>query len=391
MHVKRYLAATLSEAIAQVKAELGPDALVLSTRQVRRDGGLFGWLGRPMVEVVAAVDRERRRREAGRCTNGTQDDAPAVVEPHPSWQPLALTQALLDPLEAELRALRCELEARRPERSLEGELVELRRAIEALRAPQPAAGTDPLTERLLAAGLALRHARALVEAAGGAEPNDPRAALPAVLRERLDARLALPRDDDPAPVSLLVGAPGVGKTTTVVKLAARAGGRGQVALLTTDVHRAGGCEALRAFAASHGIAFATAASPEELVKRIERLGGRRILVDTDGCSRSDTAGLALLQRARAALGERARVHLVVSATTQEEDLRDELRRFEPLAPDALIATHTDDTERLAPLGNLLLDERTPPLAWLGVGRRVPDDLALPEPGALAERLLGVAA
>src|SRR5690606_27951251 len=98
--------------------------------------------------------------------------------PHPSWQPLALTQALLDPLEAELRALRCELEARRPERSLEGELVELRRAIEALRAPQPAAGTDPLTERLLAAGLALRHARALVEAAGGAEPNDPRAALP---------------------------------------------------------------------------------------------------------------------------------------------------------------------------------------------------------------------
>jgi flagellar biosynthesis GTPase FlhF len=82
---------------------------------------------------------------------------------------------------------------------------------------------------------------------------------------------------------------------------------------------------------------------------------------------------------------------VVSATTQEEGLRDELRRFEPLAPDTLIATHTDDSERLAPLGNLLLDERTPPLAWLGVGRRVPDDLALPEPGALAERLLGVAA
>src|SRR5690606_8665441 len=177
MHIKRYVAATLEEAVAQVKAELGPDALVLSTRRVRRDGGLFGWLGRPMVELVAAVDRERR-----------PDARPAApVEPHPSWQPLALTQALLDPLEAELRALRADLERQRAAQgippALAAELAELRQTVEAL-AARGERLRDPLARRLAAAGFAPRHARALAEAAGaaaGGDARDARAALPAVL------------------------------------------------------------------------------------------------------------------------------------------------------------------------------------------------------------------
>ena len=52
MHVKRFVAATLVEAIQQVKAELGPDAMIVSQRSIRRDGGLFGLLGRSVVEVT---------------------------------------------------------------------------------------------------------------------------------------------------------------------------------------------------------------------------------------------------------------------------------------------------------------------------------------------------
>jgi len=387
MHIKRYVAATLEEAVAQVKAELGPDALVLSTRRVRRDGGLFGWLGRPMVELVAAVDRERR-----------PDARPAApVEPHPSWQPLALTQALLDPLEAELRALRADLERQRAAQgippALAAELAELRQTVEAL-AARGERLRDPLARRLAAAGFAPRHARALAEAAGaaaGGDARDARAALPAVLAERLDARMLVPREDDPATVSLFVGAAGVGKTTTVAKLAGRAAGRERLALCSTDVHRAGGCEALRGFARERGIPFATAAAPERVLGELTRSGHRRVLVDTAGAGRSDAPTLAELARLRAALGPRARVHLVVSATTRADAVRDELRRFAPLAPDALVVTRLDDTDRLGDLANLLLDDGVPPLAWLGTGRRVPEDLALPEPRALAERLLGAAA
>src|SRR5690606_4923675 len=130
-------------------------------------------------------------------------------------------------------------------------------------------------------GFAPRHARALAEAAGAAGGADARAALPAVLAERLDARLVAPREDDPA-VSLFVGAAGVGKTTTVAKLAGRSAGRERLALCSTDVHRAGGCEALRGFARERGIPFATAAAPERVVGELARGAGRRVLVDTAG-------------------------------------------------------------------------------------------------------------
>src|SRR5690606_1288190 len=171
MHVKRYLAPSLEQAIAAVKAELGPDALVLSTRRVRRDRGVFGWLGRAQVEVVAAAERARRR------------DAAPPAEPDPSWRPLALTQALLDPLEAELRALRGERAARRAAPgggdALARELAALREALEG--GGRAGAPPDPLCARLEAAGLAPRHARALAASAARAPDGDPRAALPRLL------------------------------------------------------------------------------------------------------------------------------------------------------------------------------------------------------------------
>ncbi len=64
MHIKRYEAATMLEAVQQVKAELGPDALILSTRTTRKRGGAFGLFGRDVVEITAAVDRSVRRGAA---------------------------------------------------------------------------------------------------------------------------------------------------------------------------------------------------------------------------------------------------------------------------------------------------------------------------------------
>lgn len=72
-------------------------------------------------------------------------------------------------------------------------------------------------------------------------------------------------------------------------------------------------------------------------------------------------------------------------------MRAELRRFAPTRPDTLILTHADETESLTSIANLLLDDATPPLSWLGIGRRVPEDLALPEPRVLARQMLGIAA
>lgn len=393
MHIRRFEASTLREALQHVKEELGPDALVLSQRSVRRDGGWFGWFGQPVVEIVAAVDREPLRGA---------ETSPRVT-PDPSWRSLSLTKALVDPLEAEVRALRRSLDALAVPQAQEGlrrEVVELRQVVEDLQRPSAGCAQgapDDLMSRLEAAGFALRHARSIAEEAAeraraeGQTDSDPRLALSQVLATRLDACMLPPREDDPNRISVLVGATGVGKTTTLAKLAARQpADADRVALLTTDTYRVAADEQLRVFAQRLGVRFEVAVSTEDLTRRVERLGRCRVLIDTAGRSRGDSSAIPDLVRCRAALGPRARVHLVMAAITHDTTLRAELERFAPLEPDALIMTKLDEGESLAHVANLLLDERTPPLTWLGTGQRVPDDLEVPDPSQLAVRMLGVA-
>lgn len=395
MHIKRFEAPTLLEAVRRVKEELGPEALVLSTRRVRRDAGVFGWFGRSLVEVVAAVDREARRRDPS---------SPPLAEPDPSWKGLSLTKSLVDPLEGEIRALRRSLEARGrdPEQeAMRRAIAELRRSVADLgrRMPDPGPSLDGVGARLLAAGLAPRHAEALAEAAarrlreeqGKEAQGSGWDRVPDVLAERLEPRLVPLRPDGAGGPQLFVGATGVGKTTTLAKVAARGDASRPPALFTTDTWRVGADEQLRAFAGRLGVPFEVAASPEDLGRRLERLRDRPVLVDTAGRGRGDPGALPDLRRFREALGRGGHVHLVVSATTKADDLCAQLERFAPLRPDSLIVAKVDESEALANIANLVLDERTPPLRWLGTGQRVPEDLAVPDPSDLAARMLGAGA
>ena len=112
-----------------------------------------------------------------------------------------------------------------------------------------------------------------------------------------------------------------------------------------------------------------------------------MLVDTPGRGGEDPAALTELSLQRAALGEDAQVQLVVSATTKECDLRRQLSRYRNLEPNALVVTHVDDSIDLGNVVNILLEDTTPPLAWIGSGQRVPDDFDVPDATALARRVL----
>lgn len=386
MHIKRFEAASMAEALREVRECFGPDAIVLSTRNVRGDRGLFGRFGRPIVEVTAAVDRDVVRGDPAE---------PRVGADH-SWRGLQLTRALIEPLEHEMRALRGAVRRLEVERggppSIAAEIAELRRvAAELGRAPRRGAAEPGSVRLLTEAGLAPRHARALAADLAGAAPGegDDLATLITALALRLDARLAPPREDDD-PVLMLVGPTGVGKTSTLAKVAARSPA-GPPALVTTDVHRFGGETALRRFARELDVPFEVAVSAPDLSASLGRLGRRPVMVDTAGHSRAESDAVADLLQLREALGSRARVHLVLSATTKEADLRAEIDRYRPLAPEAVVVTKTDESGDLANVVNVLLDESSLPLAWIGIGQRVPEDLEVPDPERLAERVMGAAA
>lgn len=390
MHIKRFEGSDMRDVLRRVREELGPDALVLSTRNLRRRGRLFGAFGRSVVEVTAAVDREARKAAQPQGAEERAQAASANAGPDASWNELRITRALVSPLEAEIQELREAIERlhHSPEASATSRLTEeldaLRRValdLRSARAPQGPRGEAPFRR----AGLDGRHASRLAAAV-----EDGSQAVPALAR-LLDEKLRPPRPDEDA-VTLYVGPTGVGKTTTLAKVAGwTRDSRDDLAVFSTDVHRVAADAPLRAWSRNNGIDFETATSPSEFATAIARLGRRPVLVDTAGRNRQDEIGMRELVQLRDALGERARVCLVLPATRKEADLHADVARFGALAPEAMAVTRIDESSDLGNVANLLLDGSCPPLHWLAAGQRVPDDLEVADPHDLAERILGAAA
>lgn len=390
MHIKRYEAATMAEAIAQIREELGSDALILQTRQVRREG-VFGVLAKPIVEVTAALDRNPEPEAPPPLDAETHEQGDSAEDRN--WRGIQMARVLMQPIEDEVRSLRKTVDILTVGGSepltIAHELAELRALVGDMR-QRDLTSTRPHAAALIAAGLEPRHAFSIAEEAVS-QDMDPRHACQATLARRIEERLAPPRGDEP-PITFMVGPTGSGKTTSLAKVAGRErSARPDLALMTTDSHRYGAEMLLRRLSRDLEVPFDVAVSPESLAERVKRFGPRPLFVDTAGRSPKDKEGISDLRALREVLGGRAHVQLVLSATTKQKDLQAQIARFRPLAPDGLIVTRTDESEDMLSVVNLLLDEKSPPLRWLGDGQRVPEDLQIPDPFELAERVVGAVA
>ena len=320
MHLKRYRRETVKEALRAVREDLGPDALVLSTRMVAAPG-VKGWFGRQVVEVTAAAERQ------------------AMSEPRHVAAPA--------PAPAATRAERA---------------------------------TDEVVARLQAAGLDGALAR---DVARALPRGKRRGATLQTIRETLELQLAPLAADDHgfAPIEVFVGPPGVGKTTTIAKIAAQERARQgkRLGLISADGFRVGAVEQLRLYANILGTPLAVARTPRELEQALRGARGP-LLLDTAGRSPSDEVSREML---RVIAGRRdVRTHLVIAANTPYATARKTLDRFEDARPTRLILTKLDEAESLAPLV-ALLRERQLPISYLGTGQSVPEDLERATPASLA--------
>jgi flagellar biosynthesis protein FlhF len=194
------------------------------------------------------------------------------------------------------------------------------------------------------------------------------------------ARLPLAKHDlvDLRGAYAIIGPTGVGKTTTIAKIAARfvlRHGVDQLGLVTTDGFRIGARDQLMTFARILGTPMHVANDAKSMRSVLAGLGGKRlILIDTAGMSQRD-ARLAQQFAALRNSGGSLKTVLALSAAGDLGCLRDALQVFRAAAPVGLIATKIDEAVSLGPILSLLLEARLP-LAYLCDGQRVPEDLHL---------------
>ncbi|ROR34944.1 flagellar biosynthesis protein FlhF [Inmirania thermothiophila] len=378
MRIKRFAAPDIRTAIRLVRETLGPDAVILSNRR-----------GPEGVEIVAAVDYDEAALLAAADEAGAAPEAAALAAetatpgadlppagPAPRRDAPATEAAAARPAAGETAAAGLEevqRELHRLRGLVEGQLARLAWGELKRTRPQEVALLGRLTEL----GLAPRLARRIAAEAAAQEDAERawRAAL-GLLAHALPMAAAEPVAE--GGVVALVGATGVGKTTMVAKLAARCAlrhGRRSVALVTTDSYRIGAQEQLRTFARILDVPLRVAEDAESLREAIAALSDRHlVLVDTAGMSQRDvrlSEQLALL----AAGGAAVRSYLVLSATTQRQGLEEVVRAFRGAAPAGCMVTKVDEAGRLGDVLSVVIEHRLP-VAYVGNGQRVPEDLQL---------------
>ncbi|WP_035387475.1 flagellar biosynthesis protein FlhF [Ferrimonas senticii] len=191
-------------------------------------------------------------------------------------------------------------------------------------------------------------------------------------------------------VFALVGPTGVGKTTSIAKLAARLASRfgiDQVALVTTDNYRIGAKEQLLTFGKIMGCPVRSAASVEELEQVLYSLRSRRIvLIDTAGMGQRDMRLMEQLERLASATRVAIKPYLVLPATAQYRVLRETLERFQRIDIAGCIITKLDEAHSIGEVLSVLLQNNLP-VCYLTDGQRVPEDLRTADPHYLAQRAL----
>jgi flagellar biosynthesis protein FlhF len=201
--------------------------------------------------------------------------------------------------------------------------------------------------------------------------------------------------ETPAPsprVFVLVGPTGVGKTTTIAKLAAingiTSGQSLSVCMITIDNYRIGARTQIETYGDIMGIPVFTAESFQDLKEKIDANQDQDlILVDTIGKSPRDFMKLAEMRTIVDACGQNSEIHLAISATTKDQDIKEILDQFEPFHYKTVILTKLDETTRV---GNLIsiVAERKKPLSFLTDGQGVPQDISRDVRGKLLDYLVG---
>lgn len=396
MKVRTFHVKSMHEAIRSIKDTLGPDAVILSTKRVRSWDNGFGLLGGSMLEVMAAIEDDAAVPDAAPLLD--QSDRPHQTDMHTPMVP-AEESRFQRTLQG---AMETGIEKPRPGTSqVQPPSRETRTTPAHTRQTGESQGAtfqsfQRVYEDLLAQGVehttaesCLRELRETLVEQGSTQRNSSLQLLRTVLLDRVTTAGPLLTTAGEQRIALFVGPSGVGKTSTIAKLATQYGivEQRSVALITMDTYRPAGVEHLRLYAEVLGIELSVAGSCEEARAAIEQAReAELILIDTTGFNPYESI---TAQRWRGLLNGAypMEVHLVLAAGTRVPDLVVSTSQCVGVPGLRLLFTKLDETAGYG--GIFEATHRTGiPLSYWGIGQRVPDDLVQAHVDRLGDLLLG---
>lgn len=405
MKVKRYVGETAQEAMQKVKSDLGRDAIILTTRKIRKKG-LMGFFSKPLIEVVATIDNDISAMPA---PNKVHDIKPQEQNVKAEYSNPA--ESFINELNANMQAQKNPQRDNRKQQQghidekemIQQDFVELKNMLNKV---YDAVKVDYENNKL--SDIVKKYLKTLEECeVDKVIVNEIKEKLLETLDSEKQQSDAIVRNTiynilskymkEPEPftftkdkkVIIVIGPTGVGKTTTIAKLAANMvlTEKKKVGLITSDTYRIAAVEQLKTYSEIIGVPLSIIYTPAEILSAIENYGDKDlILVDTAGRSHKDKYQLMELKTLiKSSINYE--VYLVISATTKFSDCIEIIKSYSFLDDYKLLFTKMDETSAFGVILNVAYITKKP-VSYITTGQSVPDDIEIADNGKIINCLLG---
>ncbi len=404
MIIKKYQAKTEAEAVNQAKKELGQNAVIMNVRNIKKKGA-FSFMKPQMVEVTVAMEEEADKDMGRKETAKPVSVAPAEYER--TEELFRTSSGILSDTLLQSTLIREEQNGRGIEERLENLQSLLEKQLrpteeekeeeEEEEKNESVAFIQLLYNMMLENEVNEKYANQIIdEIEKNTNANVPIDVVLSNVYQKMILKFGRPMNIQTAKsgpkVVFFIGPTGVGKTTTIAKIASRfrVDEKKKIVLLTADTYRIAAAEQLRTYANILEVPFRVIYSTEEMEAALRDFSSYDyIMVDTAGHSHQNESQRETMNQLIHCVDDKAEIEvfLVLSATTKYRDLVGIADSYQNIADYKLIFTKLDETSTLGNLLNLKLHTGAA-LSYVTCGQNVPDDIENFNPQKTVKQLLG---